>query len=149
MRGPVLPDRFLPRFPAVPRSIWCGCGAGALRAEVGHGLDDVCPDKIAPGVPRYAEACRDDVVKEVRLGDLDRVVRPPQRIALGAQQEARPIGLEAVLVDPVLRATRAHAFGCHGQHGTPRESARFPTVVVPRGSRTGSFTCVHRRSVAE
>ncbi|MFJ6907142.1 hypothetical protein [Streptomyces griseoluteus] len=41
-------------------------------------LDDVSPDTIAPWVALDTEACRDNLVEEVRLSDDYRLVGPPQ-----------------------------------------------------------------------
>jgi hypothetical protein len=89
--------------------LWCG----GLSTVVWSRLDDVGPYQIAPRVSLYAEAFRDDIIEELRVRHLNRFARPPQRVALGAQREGCPIGLEVVRVDPILPAARTDLLGWH------------------------------------
>lgn len=112
---------------------------GGLCTVVRSRLDDVGPDQIAPRVSLHAEACRDDIIEGLRVSHLNCFAQPPQRVALGAQREGRPIGNEAVWVNPVLPAARTDLLGWHVWHGIPAGAHSFQLCWWCGECRTGSF----------
>lgn len=116
---------------------------GGLCTVVRSRLDDVRPDQIAPRVSLYAEAFRDDIIEELRVSHLNRFAQPPQRVALGAQREGRPIGNEAVWVNPVLPAARTDLLGWHVWHGIPAGAHSFQLCWWCGECCTGSFAWVY------
>lgn len=128
----------IPRYsPLYLVRLWCV----GLSTVVWSRLDDFGPDQIAPRVSLYAETFRNDIIEGLRVSHLNRLARPPQRVALSAQREGCPIGPEAVRVDPVLPAARTDLLGRHDWHGIPAGAHSFQLFGGAYGSVQGVPLC--------